>query len=447
MEDLNTLKANLQLTFKKNLTNKELSKELTKEVLSKSLPVNLAGALFNKAMDIVDLKDNALICVTTVFHRFFKLEEFNPANYFSQQQLINYTNDIRNQEMNVDTLEFKNCIKINDTSYLAFCTAKELYDYYINNLIIYNKSTQRASRIRVLGNNYIVKEINVNKKSVKEITQEMLNNTYESDMIIFNVVQIDGKKLNVDFTNGNLLIKPNLDLEQQDTTIVNVIDGYHRLSAIVKAVEELKRKNKPIPNTMGLIVKIVIRDIAGAKRIVSQSFKRSATDKDFLKTLVDDDYNKLAQSFIDKSKCLKEKIYDTYEECVLQEGYTYKILLADTLRLLLEKNNGYLNNLSTINKMANHFDRINEYITNEYYTGVKDYQENSYLLRKNSFVFWLVYLYRTINIEEEKLITLADRIVMTSSEWGTYPLDKKKIPLKEMVLLAEKLVKEVLESV
>ena len=71
MEDLNTLKANLQLTFKKNLTNKELSKELTKEVLSKSLPVNLAGALFNKAMDIVDLKDNALICVTTVFHRFF----------------------------------------------------------------------------------------------------------------------------------------------------------------------------------------------------------------------------------------------------------------------------------------------------------------------------------------------------------------------------------------
>jgi hypothetical protein len=447
MRDLNNLKNNLDKLLNANLTNRELSKLLTSEVYQKNLPSNLSGALFNKAKEIIDCNEKELICLSSVFYKYFKNEEVNPKQYFSQQQIVNYYNDIREEKEEVDTLEFKDCIQINDTSYIAFADAESLYNYYVNNLIIYNKSTQRASRIRVLGSGYVVKEISVNKNAVKEIANEMLNHTYESDMIIFNVVQIPNKILNVNYENRILSIKPNLDLQDEDTTIVNVVDGYHRLSAIVRAAEKCKKENKTIPKDMGLIVKIVIRDIIGAKRIVSQSFKRSATNKDFLKSLEVSDYSKLADAFISRCDILRDNVYDTYEECLIQKGYTYKVLLTDTIKMIIDKDKVYLNNLSMINKMADIFNQMIEYIYNEYYSNLGACRNDSNLLKVNSFAYWLVYLYGIVeaNIQEEDLLLVTDKVMITSSEW--FDLDKRRISLKEIIEAAKQLTKEVLKDV
>ena len=299
MKSKNELIRAIDIKLKSNLTNALLSKELNQELLKKNLNVNLTGALFNGLKEVIDLTDEELIMVAKVFYKYFKDEGLNPKEYFNERQILNYELIQRPKEEKISLMEFENVIKINDTSYVAFVGAEKLYDYFTNGLFIYDRRVQREPRIRLLGKNYLVKEISLNKNSVKEIEQEMLNRTYEPDAIILNVLMMEGKSPNIKYDNGTLFITPNLDMNADDTTIVQLTDGYHRTSALVNAVTKLKKNKQSIPDDMGLIVKITIKTLEEAKRITVQSFKRSQTSTDYLKSLATDDYTKLTDALID----------------------------------------------------------------------------------------------------------------------------------------------------
>ena len=235
MKSKNELIRAIDIKLKSNLTNALLSKELNQELLKKNLNVNLTGALFNGLKEVVDLTDDELIMVAKVFYNYFKDEELNPKEYFNERQILDYELIQRPKEEKVSLMEFENVIKINDTSYVTFIGAEKLYNYFTNGLFIYDRRVQREPRIRLLGKNYLVKEISLNKNAVKEIEQEMLNRTYEPDAIILNVLMMEGKSPNVKYGNGTLFITPNLDMNADDTTIVQLTDGYHRTSALVNA--------------------------------------------------------------------------------------------------------------------------------------------------------------------------------------------------------------------
>ena len=259
-------------------------------------------------------------------------------------------------------MEFENVIKINDTSYVTFIGAEKLYNYFTNGLFIYDRRVQREPRIRLLGKNYLVKEISLNKNAVKEIEQEMLNRTYEPDAIILNVLMMEGKSPNVKYENGTLFITPNLDMNADDTTIVQLTDGYHRTSALVNAVTKLKKNKQSIPDDMGLIVKVTIKTLEEAKRITVQSFKRSATSTDYLKSLQTDDYTKLTDALIKElPTSIKKKIFPTYVECIYNDGIFYKTLTTDTLRLLLPKEKNFLFNLQIAIYMGKNLGKIFKY--------------------------------------------------------------------------------------
>ena len=349
MKSKNELIKLLESKLKNNKINGSLAKALNEELLKKNINPNLTGLLFNGMKDIIDLNDNELILLSKVFYRYFKDDNLKPSHYFSDKDLINYETNIKEHYESISLIELNNTIKINDTSYVAFIGAEMLYNMYESNIIIYNKETQRSPKIRVLGKNYVVKQISLNKNAVKEIANEMLNETYESDLIIFNVLQLPNNVPNISYDNGTLYIKPNLNVEDEDFTCVNVIDGMHRLSALVNAVAKLKKDKKEIPASMGLIVKIIVRDIEGAKRVVTQSFKRSSTDKDFLKSLEVNDYTKLTDAFIKElPECIREKIYPTYNECIYNGGITYKTLITDCMRKILTQEKNFLFNLKIL---------------------------------------------------------------------------------------------------
>ena len=313
MKSKNELIRAIDIKLKSNLTNALLSKELNQELLKKNLNVNLTGALFNGLKEVIDLTDEELIMVAKVFYNYFKDKELNPKEYFNERQILDYELIQRPKEEKISLMEFENVIKINDTSYVAFVGAEKLYDYFTNGLFIYDRRVQREPHIRLLGKNYLVKEISLNKNSVKEIEQEMLNRTYEPDAIILNVLMMEGKSPNIKYDNGTLFITPNLDMNADDTTIVQLTDGYHRTSALVNAVTKLKKNKQSIPDDMGLIVKVTIKTLEEAKRITVQSFKRSQTSTDYLKSLVTDDYTKLTDALIKElSTSIKEKIFPTY---------------------------------------------------------------------------------------------------------------------------------------
>ena len=278
----------------------------------------------------------------------------------------------------------------------------------------------------------------------------MLNETYESDLIIFNVLQLPNNVPNISYDNGTLYIKPNLNVEDEDFTCVNVIDGMHRLSALVNAVAKLKKDKKEIPASMGLIVKIIVRDIEGAKRVVTQSFKRSSTDKDFLKSLEVNDYTKLTDVLVKGlPDCIRKKIMSTYEEQMYMHGITNKILIADTLKEILPKEKNYLYNLNDINKTADLLNKILSYILEEFYEkNFNVFVEESNLMRKNSIVYLIFIAYNLIklNIKEEKFLMFAEKILLSSATWDRETLSKKKTNIKNLIEEAKEILEEILEE-
>lgn len=450
MKSKNELIKLLESKLKNNKINSSLAKALNEELLKKNINPNLTGLLFNGMKDIIDLNDNELILLSKVFYNYFKDDNLKPSHYFSDKDLINYETNIKEHYENINLIELNNTIKINDTSYVAFVGAEMLYNMYESNIIVYNKETQRSPKIRVLGKNYVVKQISLNKNAVKEIANEMLNETYESDLIIFNVLQLPNNVPNISYDNGTLYIKPNLNVEDEDFTCVNVIDGMHRLSALVNAVAKLKKDKKEIPPSMGLIVKIIVRDIEGAKRVVTQSFKRSSTDKDFLKSLEVNDYTKLADVLVKGlPDCIRKKIMPTYEEQMYMHGITNKILIADTLKEILPKEKNYLFNLNDINKTADLLNKILSYILEEFYEkNFNVFVKESNLMRKNSIVYLIFIAYNLIklNIEEEKFLMLADKILLSSATWDRETLSRKKTNIKNLIEEARQIMEEILND-
>ena len=446
MKSKNELIKLLESKLKNNKINGSLAKALNEELLKKNINPNLTGLLFNGMKDIIDLNDNELILLSKVFYRYFKDDNLKPSHFFSDKDLINYETNIKEHYESINLIELNNTIKINDTSYVAFVGAEMLYNMYESNIIIYNKETQRSPKIRVLGKNYVVKQISLNKNAVKEIANEMLNETYESDLIIFNVLQLPNNVPNISYDNGTLYIKPNLNVEDEDFTCVNVIDGMHRLSALVNAVAKLKKDKKEIPASMGLIVKIIVRDIEGAKRVVTQSFKRSSTDKDFLKSLEVNDYTKLTDAFIKElPECIREKIYPTYNECIYNNGITYKTLITDCMRKILTQEKNFLFNLKVVTNMGTIGEKILSYILEEYYEkNFSVFQNESNIMRKNSFVYLLVFFHEIYKrkIPEEKFLMIADRIVLSSGTWDRDMLSRKKFNMNELIEEAKEILEE-----
>lgn len=446
MKSKNELIKLLESKLKNNKINSSLAKALNEELLKKNINPNLTGLLFNGMKDIVDLNDNELILLSKVFYNYFKDDNLKPSHYFSDKDLINYETNIKEHYESINLIELNNTIKINDTSFVTFIKAEMLYNMYESNIIVYNKETQRSPKIRVLGKNYVVKQISLNKNAVKEIANEMLNETYESDLIIFNVLQLPNNVPNISYDNGTLYIKPNLNVEDEDCTFISIVDGFHRLNALVNAVTKLKKDKKEIPESMGLIVKIVVRDIEGAKRIITQSFKRSATDKDFLKSLEVNDYTKLADVLVKGlPDCIRKKIMSTYEEQMYMHGITNKVLIADTLKEILPRGKNYLFNLNDINKTADLLNKILSYILEEFYEkNFNVFVEESNLMKKNSIVYLIFIAYNLIklNIEEEKFLILADKILLSSATWDRETLSRKKTNIKNLIEEAKQILEE-----
>lgn len=437
MRNKNELIVKLTELLKQNKTNNQLAKELTTELYRKGkVNSNLTGALFNGLKEIIDLDEEELILVSKVFYNHFKQIELKPSEYFSTKRLTEYELHKETKEDIISEMEFDNVIKINDTSYICFLQAQKIYEYMSNSLIIYDRRTQREPKIRLLGKNYLIKQINVNKESVKEISSAMRNNKYEPDTIILNVLNLQGKELNIRYneTERKLFIKPNLNLEDNDTTITALIDGFHRVSALIKVVEEYRKDKKKIPEDLGLIAKITVRTLEEAKSIVVQSFKRSQTSEDYLKSLEVNDYTKLADAFISELN-IKDYIYPTYNECVFSKGISYKTLIAETLKYILPKDKNFLFNLNIVKSMSKSFNSILSYIIEEYYNDLSGCINGSKLLKINSLVYWITLLYELYkaNIEESKYIEIADRIILYSGSWNSSTLEKKKVNVKEII--------------
>lgn len=143
--------------------------------------------------------------------------------------------------------------------WVGFISYQDIAKMFEGGVFNYNFATQRKARVVKIWDR-TERIATINNKNVSEITKEVLLGKFEENTITLNVRITDGEVYMYNPDNGDLTIDLN-------TTLVDTIDGYHRINGIYKAW--LKDKN--IKGMMTILIKHI--DTPQARYFIAQEAK------------------------------------------------------------------------------------------------------------------------------------------------------------------------------
>ena len=166
-----------------------------------------------------------------------KDEKINPANYFPERIIQEIETTWEGFSQNNDSelnfpITFKDVTKVDDNNYTFLLKRSEIAKMYENHLLQYNPRTQRTSETKnfeFLGGEIPIPELN--QDAVEQISQKAIDGTLISSTLIFNArfgSSSAGIEISYDPNENSLTVMKD--------TLVDVIDGYHRIVGISKAV-------------------------------------------------------------------------------------------------------------------------------------------------------------------------------------------------------------------
>lgn len=360
--------------------NLKMIDAMNTEFINKNLNVNVIYGVLQESKTIKSLikttNDKELmeyIAFITGAYKSLEWSDLKPEKIFRSEDLLTY-DGYSNIEIIDKDIHLNKFIKIDDLNYLGRASYVDIAEWWENGKIFYNHKSQRASKLKTIGTkNLVVRELDINEKKVEEISKLMVDGLYEPDQIILNV-RIPDNYDNVpqveyiELMDGiyDINITPNFDRSGNHLTVVDILDGAHRIVASSRAKKAYKDKyGTDLPG--GLDVKLVFRNLVEARKIIKQIFERSDTNKEWLQNISEDDITKFTDSIIEKSKVMRGNVTTTQNEYNVLGGYCYKSLLIS----VLEKMNIPLNNPIAYNKMAK---EMAEVIDNLLFT-IKDNSE------------------------------------------------------------------------
>lgn len=175
--------------------------------------------------------------LATGIYEVTKDEKINPVNYFPERIIQEIETTWEGFSQNNDSelnfpITFEDVTKVDDNNFTFLLKRSEIAKMYENHLLQYNPRTQRTSKTKnfeFLGGEIPVPELN--HDAVEDISQKTIYGTLISSTLIFNArFGSSSEGIEVDYDP----IKRSLTVMKG--TLLDVIDGYHRIVGISKAV-------------------------------------------------------------------------------------------------------------------------------------------------------------------------------------------------------------------
>lgn len=363
----------------------DIAKKMAEEFVKKGFQTGILQEVLDGERTLETLLKDQKIAMGKIWYNIIDRDIKELEVYFGENDIYKYEGRYYTTKK-IEMMEFKTFIKISDTEYVGELDYKDLYEYYMGSWLPYNVLTQRYPKIRkIAGTN--IKVPDVDEVAVTAIKESVLSEEFEDTQIVLNCRESNASQFTFEslatlngIEVGNLLINCKLD----------IIDGMHRALGIVMANGEYYMNNKKhIDKKIG--VRFVCRDEKGAMRIVTQSFKRSDTDKDFTKAKVDsNDYNKFVKKLEEKTKYLRGKIGIRYEEVEAFNLVTYHELLVK-----MTKRYGYkVNDLGEVLDITSNLSEILDEILERVSLSDKE-------ILKNANIFAVYFAFANKHLNEE----------------------------------------------
>lgn len=324
-------------TVDEEVNNKKLINGLKEEFIKKKLNPVIPVLLFQNNIDENSLSIIELIGITKILYQYTKKDELRPSNYFSQTEMFDYENLIVEPKKVLDSIIIKEVRMIDNMNYHCILSAEELSDMRNNKQIAYFKSFQRASKIVNLRNGRQVRKINVNKKGVKELEDRFTKKNIKPTSIALTILLTDEDNLNENNfvfekkygNTGDLYIKPNFDIEDENYLPLIISDGMHRFTGICNAYDNAAERGEHLDIQIGCYIHIMTQD--QARQYVLDVFKRNDTDITRLKSYENSDENRYIRSFEEECPVLKGKIAGSKKE-LRSDMYVSFSTLIDTFK-------------------------------------------------------------------------------------------------------------------
>ena len=209
-----------------------------------------------------DLKAPDLYHFAMAANAAMKEEIFDIDNIYTEEQIEKFK-EPEKQAGFILPLEIP-VLKINDSQYVASLDVSTISNLFGERVIYYNMNTQRQPTVYKVGGEEFV-TATINKRSVDEIFKALEAGQYVPDEITLNLINTEDYEF---INNESVLV-----LKEGH---VDIIDGYHRLNAIVRfhLAHPDVRINFP--------VNFVILSKERAIQYIIQRDKRNPINKDYL---------------------------------------------------------------------------------------------------------------------------------------------------------------------
>ncbi|MEK8132966.1 DNA sulfur modification protein DndB [Paenibacillus filicis] len=225
------LNESVALVFNEINKDKEQQREIEDRLVEKNIPRGTFAELLVNPDKINTLEKDELVFLLVTVYQVTNDERIRPTHFFSEKD-INKTKKYKRAAESTFSYPytFENTVlgTPDGKEFVTIMTYKEVADIWNNKLLTYNYQTQRLSKKKVTAKGKLTEKADVNIKSVKNITRLMLERKYKADTLLFNIL-VNGND-NIDYDNGELTI--------HEGTSVNLIDGMHRVQAILSVLEE-----------------------------------------------------------------------------------------------------------------------------------------------------------------------------------------------------------------
>ena len=257
----------LNKIIKKKTYNTDLQNEMTFYLEDKyEMPLLDSLAYFHGEQDLATANQHVLFCLADGMDHCLNMHLVD--QYFTDaEKEVGYGYKFDTGKLKLP-LRFK-MIQVSEDSWIGSIDTNTLIQLQDSDFINYNASTQRVLSITFVSKERKIVRPYINQKTVKTIQEELHNRSFISNTVTLNIPLGSGK-FYYDNKKNELVIT--------ELSSLDIIDGYHRLLAIIREKNSNPDFNYPME------LRITNYDVSKAKQFIYQEEQKTQMKKGDINT-------------------------------------------------------------------------------------------------------------------------------------------------------------------